>query len=84
MLRRARFDTAARIPTGVPDCQTRIPFDDYLARNEAVDPASTRGIRNIPTIATCRQCHRPDAVSDRCGVCHAFHPDRDARVRLLP
>ena len=86
VLRRARFDHGTHvIQRGCLDCHSRIPFDEYLGADEAIDPAlDNAAIRNIPTVATCRQCHRPDAVSDRCLVCHSFHPDRDARIRLLP
>ena len=86
VLRRARFDHGAHvIQRGCLDCHSRIPFSDYLGADEAIDPAlDSAAIRNIPTIATCRQCHRPGAASYQCLVCHAFHPDRDARVRLLP
>ena len=86
VLRRAKFDHGAHvIQRGCLDCHSRIPFSEYLGADEAVDPAlDNAAIQNIPTIATCRQCHRPDAVSDRCLQCHEFHPDRDAHSRLLP
>ena len=86
VLRRARFDHGAHvIQRGCLDCHSRIPFADYLGADEAIDPAlDNAAIQNIPSIATCRQCHRPGAVSDRCLTCHEFHPDRDAHSRLLP
>ena len=86
VLRRARFDHGAHvIQRGCLDCHTQIPFSDYLGTDEAVDPwLDNAAIQNIPGVAACRQCHRPDAVSDRCVTCHVFHPDRSARFRLLP
>ena len=86
VLRRAGFDHGAHvIQRGCLDCHTRIPFSDYLGADEAVDPRlDNAAIQNVPTVAVCRQCHRPDAVSDRCVTCHVFHPDRGARFRLLP
>ena len=86
VLRRARFDHGAHvIQRGCLDCHSRIPFTEYVGADEAIDPAlDNAAIQNIPAIATCRQCHRPDAVSDRCLTCHEFHPDRGAHSRLLP
>ena len=86
VLRRAKFDHGAHvIQRGCLDCHTRIPFTDYLGTEEAIGLTLDRAaVQNIPTIATCRQCHRPDAVADRCIACHEFHPDRDVRSRLLP
>ena len=86
VLRRARFDHGAHvIQRGCLDCHTRIPFSDYLGADEAVDPRlDDAAIQNIPAIDTCRQCHRPGGVSDRCLTCHEFHPDRGAHFRLLP
>ena len=86
VLRRARFDHGSHvIQRSCLDCHTRIPFTDYLGADGAVDPAlDNAAIQNVPTIATCRQCHRADVVADRCITCHEFHPDRDAHSRLLP
>ena len=86
VLRRARFDHGAHvIQRGCTDCHTRIPFSDHLGAEEPIDPAlDNAAIQNVPTIATCRQCHRPDAAADRCITCHEFHPDRDVHFRLLP
>ena len=86
VLRRANFDHGAHvIQRGCLDCHTQIPFSDYLGADEPVDPRlDNAAIQNVPTVAVCRQCHRPDAVSDTCVTCHDFHPDRAARLRLLP
>ena len=86
VLRRARFDHGAHvIQRGCLDCHTQIPFSDYLGADEPVDPRLDHAaIQNVPAVAVCRQCHRPDAVADRCVTCHEFHPDRGARLRLLP
>ena len=86
VLRRARFDHGAHvIQRGCLDCHTRIPFSDHLGADGPIDPAlDNASIQNVPTIATCRQCHQPDAAADRCITCHEFHPDRDVHFRLLP
>ena len=86
VFRLAKFDHGAHvIQRGCLDCHSRIPFSDYLGAEEAIDPAlDNAAIHNVPTIAICRQCHGPDAVSDRCLACHEFHPDRAAHSRFLP
>ena len=86
VLRRARFDHGAHvIQRGCLDCHTRIPFSEYLGADEAVPfELDNAAIQNVPTAATCRQCHRPGAVSARCVTCHDFHPDRGPHLRLLP
>ena len=86
VLRRAKFNHGAHvIQRSCLDCHARIPLSDYLGADEAIDPAlDNAAIQNVPTIAACRQCHRPDAAVDRCITCHEFHPNRDAHSRLLP
>ena len=86
VLRRANFDHGAHaIQRGCLDCHTRIPFGEYLGADGPVDPAlDNAAIQNLPAVAVCQQCHRPDAVSDGCVTCHDFHPDRGAHLRLLP
>lgn len=85
-LRRAEFDHRAHIvQRRCLDCHDAIPIRDYLGSEEK-PPAEldNSGIHNLPTIASCRQCHDPRQASDRCVTCHLFHPDKGSRAELLP
>jgi len=77
-LRRAEFDHRAHIiHVRCLDCHTSIPIRDWVSRED--DPPAEldrAAIQNLPSIATCRECHERGGAPDRCTSCHLFHPDR--------
>ncbi|MDX1501364.1 MAG: cytochrome c3 family protein, partial [Thermoanaerobaculia bacterium] len=84
-LRRAEFDHRAHVlQAGCLDCHDRIPVAEAVV---AADPPpghlDRAEIHNLPTIATCRQCHTTDKVATDCVGCHLFHPDKARHSRLL-
>ena len=83
ILRRARFNHRPHvIQRGCLDCHERIPFADLVGSRRPVGAEiDAATIQNIPAIATCRQCHTADLVSDRCVTCHEFHPSEVAGFR---
>jgi uncharacterized membrane protein len=85
VLHRAEFDHRAHIlQLRCLDCHTEIPIAAALASAEGVDLSrDVAATQNLPGIESCRDCHRPGLVSNRCVTCHAFHPDRQRRADLL-
>ncbi len=85
-LRRAEFDHRAHVvQRRCLDCHDVIPMRQFLESGEPVPAELDRSeIQNLPTIATCRECHEPRQAADRCVTCHRFHPDRGQRAELLP
>jgi len=85
VLHRAEFSHRAHIlQRRCLDCHTTIPIAESLKSTGTIDPSKDNSaIQNIPTIDTCKQCHRPDLVSNRCVKCHEFHPNKVNRSQLL-
>lgn len=79
-LHRARFDHRAHVlQRGCLDCHADIPVVEHLGATEPIDEAFDRAaIQNLPSIATCRECHQPSLAADRCLTCHLFHPSPNA------
>lgn len=66
------------------DCHTDIPIAQFVGNSGEVTTAMDHaGIQNIPTIATCQQCHQQEVASNRCVTCHLFHPNKEHRSNLL-
>lgn len=87
ILTRAAFDHRSHIlDAACLDCHVAIPIADWLERpeTELPDPGVDRAeIQNVPAVAACRDCHRPELSGDRCVTCHAFHPNKGRRAELL-
>jgi hypothetical protein len=66
------------------DCHSAIPFAEYVPTETKVPPAvDAAAIINLPSMATCRQCHEHTLASERCITCHEFHPNKNRRSHLL-
>ena len=81
-LTRARFDHKAHVlQKRCLECHTAIPIFEGSRPPEGVRDHA--GVRNIPGITVCRDCHMPDRVKSRCTSCHDFHPDSGRHAQLL-
>ena len=82
---RAEFNHRAHvIEVRCLECHTEIPIQELLPPDVPPDPdRDNADLLNLPRIERCRECHRPDKVSNRCTTCHLFHPDKSRRSNLL-
>ena len=82
---RSEFDHAAHvIQARCMDCHNQIPIEQFVALDSIPPPEVDRAeLFNIPSVASCQQCHDTDKASDTCITCHAFHPDKSQRSNLL-
>lgn len=84
-LRRAEFNHRAHVvQRRCLDCHNEIPIADLLGAESPPDPSvDSAAVHNLPRIETCRECHEPAVVSNRCVTCHLFHPDRERKASLV-
>jgi len=84
-LYRAEFDHRAHIiQARCQDCHSTIPIREAFAtRMPADSTADYAAIQNLPTIATCQQCHQDGKAANTCVTCHLFHPDKSQHSNLL-
>ena len=84
---RAEFDHRAHLVQR-PDCLSchgaipRILDGEPKGEDDPTDVAATQ---NLPTVATCRECHTREQAASTCVSCHRFHPgdSRHAGLRFL-
>ena len=83
-LHKAEFDHGAHIiQRRCLDCHQQIPILDVVSGGDPDPAVDHAGIHNLPTIATCRECHTPRSVTSSCVTCHLFHPDAERRADFL-
>jgi hypothetical protein len=85
ILRRAEFNHRAHIvQRRCLECHTEIPIVAKADSAKAVPAALDRAaIQNIPGIENCRVCHNANETSNRCVMCHYFHPNKVNRSSML-
>jgi hypothetical protein len=94
-LKRAVFDHAAHRFVSCAGCHARASlidaapgsYPDELVKDSPAYLLSwtgnTRDIM-IPSIDTCRSCHRPQATRNDCLTCHIYHGKHDDPNRMTP